>query len=187
MKWIALAFLGSMAACTARGSAVRVDVESASSAAFAGYKTFGFRPAETPPPPLEMSAGTFEVERRLKALVTAELERKGYTVQTGPGHPDFVMSFAAGYVEDPPYGGEPPMFDMPEKRAIVIDAFDGASEAHVWHGTGEAEVTVQTRDDHLPQASVERVLASFLARTPGGISTNGASVLQVAPATAHFQ
>jgi hypothetical protein len=68
----------------------------------------------------------------------------------------------------PIYGGEPPMFDMPTKGAIVMDAFDGSSAAQVWHGSGEAMVDANGLDYPLLRASVHRMLASFPARGTRG-------------------
>lgn len=99
----------------------------------------------------------------MRPIISAELVRKGYAEQRGPGHPDFVVRFAYGYAEDPPFGGEEPLFEMPEKSAIVIDAFDASSAAQVWHGTGQAEVDPDKNDDPLLETRIRRVLASFPA------------------------
>lgn len=171
MKSTALLLFATLAAC---GSTMPpgwlVDTKSSAAASFAAYRTFGFTPAEAPPAPFQVSARSFEVERRMRAVISGELVRKGYAEQPGPGHPDFVVGFASGCAEERPFGGEAPLFEMPEKGAIVIDAFDAASAAQVWHGTGEAEVDPERIDDRLLQMSVQRVLASFPARSTNGLS-----------------
>jgi hypothetical protein len=167
MKTIGLAFLGAMAACvTTHLPNVLVQTQSSALSSFAPYHTFGFRIAGMPPAPFQVSARSFEVERRMRSLVVAQLVGKGYAEQQGSAHPDFVVSFSAGYADDPPPGGEPPMFEMPVKGAIVIDVFDASSDAHVWHATAEAEVEPTQLDDRLLRVAVQRALASFPARGP---------------------
>jgi Domain of unknown function (DUF4136) len=165
MKTIGLAFLGAMASCvSSQLPNVLVQTQSSAIESFAPYHTFGFRLAGTPPEPFQVSARSFEVERRMRSLVVAQLVGKGYTEQLGSARPDFVVTFSAGYADDPPAGGEPPMFEMPVKGAIIIDAFDASSDAHVWHATAEAEVEATQIDDPLLQVAVRRALASFPVR-----------------------
>ena len=104
----------------------------------------------------------------MRSLVAAELVRKGYAEQPGPAHADFVVTLASGYAEEPVFGTEAPMFETVEKGEIVIDAFDASSAGHVWHGTGETEVDPKRINDQLLQVGVERVLASFPARSSEG-------------------
>jgi hypothetical protein len=101
----------------------------------------------------------------MRSLVVAELVRKGYAEQPGPANPDFVVTLASGYAEEPVYVGEEPSSEA-VVGAIVIDAFDVSSTAQVWHGTAEAEVDPEGINDQLLQAGVRRVLASFPARSP---------------------
>jgi hypothetical protein len=171
MKAIVLVLFATVAACTWKSSpAVLVQTESAAAASFEAYRTFGFGIAEAPPAPFQVSARSFQVERRMRALIAAELVRKGYAEQTGPAHPDLLVRFASGDVEDPPYGDEPPMFELPEKGVIVIDVFDASIGAQVWHSSGEVEVDSRRIDDQLLQISIQRVLASFPGRGTHGLS-----------------
>jgi Domain of unknown function (DUF4136) len=167
MRSIGFLFLGAMTACASTHLPnVLVQTQSSAVASFAPYHTFGFRLAGAPPAPFRMSARSFEVERRIRSLVVAQLVGKGYTEQRETARPDFVVTLSVGYADDPPPGGEPPMFDMPEEGAITIDVFDTSSEAHVWHGEAEAEVDATRINDRLLQLCVRRVLASFPARDP---------------------
>jgi hypothetical protein len=170
MKSIGLILVGALTACAATTSpTVRVQTDSSAVASFAAYRTFGFGLAEAPPAPFQVSARSFEVQRRMRSLVAAELVRKGYAEQPGPAHPDFVVTLASGYAEQPPvYAGEAPLFETAETGAIVINAFDASSAAQVWHGVGETEVDRKKIDDHLLQTGVESVLASFPARSSEG-------------------
>jgi len=168
MKSIGIILLGAMTACAATTSpTVRVQTESSAVASFAAYRTFGFRLAGTPPAPFQVSARSFEVERRMRSLVVAELVHKGYTEQPGPAHPDFVVALASGYATEPVYVGQEPA-ETVEKGAIVVDAFDASSSAHVWHSTAETEVDPKQINDQLLQVGVQRVLASFPARGSEG-------------------
>jgi hypothetical protein len=167
VKSIGLLFLGAVAACASTPSPnVLVQTQSSPDTSFAGYRTFGFRHAEAPPAPFEVSARSFEVERRVRALVVAQLVSKGYMEQTAPANPDFFVTLSAGYADDPPFGGEAPLFETDEKGAFVIDVFDASSAAHVWHGTAEAEVDPRQINDQLLQVGVRRALSSFPARGP---------------------
>jgi hypothetical protein len=170
MKSIGLILLGALTACAATTSpTVRVQTDSSAVASFAAYRTFGFGLAEGPPAPFQVSARSFEVQRRMRSLVAAELVRKGYTEQPGPAHPDFVVTLASGYAEQPPvYGGEAPLFETGKTGAIVINAFDASSAAQVWHGVGETEVDREKINDHLLQTGVQSVLASFPTRSSEG-------------------
>ncbi|HSY21832.1 MAG TPA: DUF4136 domain-containing protein [Polyangiaceae bacterium] len=160
-----------MAACTWKSSpAVLVETESSAAASFAAYRTFGFGIAEAPPAPFQVSARSFEEERRMRGLIAVELVRKGYAEQRGPAPPDLLVRFASGDVEDPPYGDEPPMFELPVKGVIVIDVFDASIGAQVWHSSGEVEVDARRIDDQVLQQSVQRVLASFPGRGTNGLS-----------------
>jgi hypothetical protein len=167
MKSIGLVLLAAMAAC-AESPTVVVHTDSSPVASFATYRTFGFGLAGPPPAPFRETARSFAVERRMRSLVVAELVRKGYTEQPGPANPDFVVTFASGYTTEDFSMGEAPLFETADIGAIVIDAFDASSAAHVWHGTGETEVSPAKINDQLLQAGVHRVLASFPVRGAEG-------------------
>jgi hypothetical protein len=176
MKPIVLALFATMTACAWKSyPAVLVETESAAAASFAAYRTFGFGIAEAPPAPFQVSARSFEEERRMRALIAAELVRKGYAEQAGPAQPDLIVRFASGDAEDPPYGDEPPMFELPVKGVIVIDVFDASIGAQVWHSSGEVEVDARRIDEPLLQRSVQRVLASFPGRGTNGLSGLGST------------
>jgi hypothetical protein len=170
MRSIGLVLLGALTACATTSSpTVLVHTDSSPVASFANYRTFGFGLAGAPPAPLRESARSFTVERGVRSLVAAELVRKGYVEQ--PTNPDFVVTFASGYTTEDFFMGEPPLFGPAEIGAIVIDAFDASSAAHVWHGTGETEVSPGKVNDQLLQVGVHRVLGSFPVRGAEGLSS----------------
>jgi hypothetical protein len=165
--------VGTVAACgAARAPEGRVHTESSEASALANYRTFGFRPAGQPAAPFEVSARSFEVERRIRPLIVAGLVQKGYMEQAGDqAKPDFVIVFGSGYAQGPAPSvdqqGGAGLAATPsiEKGRIAIDAFDSSSDTQVWHGTAEAVVDPQKIDDRLLQTAVQQVLASFPARS----------------------
>src|SRR5580700_7035064 len=98
MKAIAIVLAATVAACQATTSSVagtsHVQTTSAEASAFAAFRTFGFRLAEEPPSPYQLSARSFEVERRVHDMVAAELVRKGYT-ETG-ADADLLVRISSG-------------------------------------------------------------------------------------------
>jgi hypothetical protein len=168
--FVLLGFVGAMTACGAAGSSgtpVRTT-DSSLGAAFANYHTFGFRFAGQPAAPFEVSARSFEGERRMRPLIVAELLRKGYEEQTGRDKPDFTVSFGLGYAKEANQLTEQTATPI-EKGRMAIDAFDTSSNAQVWHGTAEAQVNPAKIDDSLLAAAVQQLLAPFPAR--GGAVT----------------
>lgn len=177
MKTLALVLVGTVTACAAAVSAPPaispgrvVHTETAPSAPFARYHTFAFRLASTPPSPFTVSARSFEVERRMRLLIVNELLSKGYVEQTGDGPPDFFLRIASGYSKEtvssnaePGSEWSPPKREI-QKGEIVIDAFDAASDTHVWHGSSVAEVDPEKIDDTRLQSGVRQVMLTFPAR-----------------------
>jgi hypothetical protein len=173
MKAIAIILAATMAACQATTASVpgtsHVQTTSAEAAAFAPFRTFGFRLAEQPPSPYELSARSFEVEHRVHDLVAAELVGKGYT-ETGPDA-DLLVRISSGTVgEDKPEpittsGGnenEPQRITVGE---VVVDAFDRGTGQQVWHGTARAEIDPQRINGPALQAAVQRMLTPFPTRS----------------------
>jgi Domain of unknown function (DUF4136) len=173
MKEIAIALAATLAACQATTSSglgtARVQTTSAGAAAFAPFRTFGFRLAEEPPPPYQLSARSFEVERRVRDLVAAELGRKGYAESRADA--DLLVRISSGTVRediaDPitTSGGTENESEMITEDEIVVDAFDGATAQQVWHGTAQAEADPQRINEPALQEDVRRILAPFPRRT----------------------
>jgi hypothetical protein len=173
MKKIAIVLAATMAACQATTSSgpgtSRVQTTSAGATAFAPFRTFGFRLSEAPPPPYELSARSFEVERRVRDLVAAELARKGYR-EAGPDA-DLLVRISSGTVwEEKPApittsGGTENEPQLITEDEIVVDAFDRATAQQVWHGTAQAEVDPQRIDEPALQDDVGRMLTPFPRRT----------------------
>jgi hypothetical protein len=108
----------------------------------------------------------------MRPLIVAELSRKGYAEQVGEGRPDFAVVFASGYAPvvasgGTQQGGGQEFSTRVEKNELVVDAFDTSSDVQVWHGTADSNVSPEKIDDQSLQASVQRLLAPFPARSAG--------------------
>jgi Domain of unknown function (DUF4136) len=181
MKAIVIVLGAAMAACQATASSTTPQIRavSAENVQFRHYRTFGFRLADRPPSPYEVSARSFEVERRLYQLVASELAQKGY--KEAGSRADFLVRLSSGSnhvgrpAEPGADGRAPRAITMGE---VVVDAFDASTAQQVWHATAEAEIGADGINDGVLQSSVRRMLASFPARSTG--ESEGATALQPA-------
>jgi hypothetical protein len=169
MKAIAVVLVTMMAACApaAPSGPVQVLSASAGTARFAPFRTFGFRLAEAPPPPYQVSARSFEVERLAHDMVAAELVRKGYT--DGGANADLLLRISSGaatryasVVLAESDGERPQSITTGE---VVVDAFDRSTAQQVWHGTARAEIDPQRIDEPGLRAAVHELLAPFPERS----------------------
>jgi hypothetical protein len=166
MKAIAVVLAATLAACQATTSSVPgksyVQTTSAEAAAFAPFRTFGFRLAEKPPSPYELSARSFEVERRVHDMVAAELVGKGYTeagadadllirISSGsaPGEKPEPITTSGGTENDP---------QTITVGEVVVDAFNRGTGQQVWHGVAQAEIDPKRINEPALQATVHRML-----------------------------
>jgi hypothetical protein len=169
MKAIALVCVTMMAACAAPAPAGSVQVQSASAetASFAPFRTFGFRLAEIPPSPYQVSARSFEVERLAHDMVAAELVRKGYTDAGANG--DFLVRISSGaatqYTSTVMSGSDEDRLQSVTTGEVMVDAFDRSTAQQVWHGTARAEVDPRRINEPELQAAVHQLLAPFPARS----------------------
>jgi uncharacterized protein DUF4136 len=169
-------FLGLCALLSAGASGAiscvkEVQAHSASlrTAPFARYHTFSFADAEGSPAGYAVSPRSAEVQRRIKPLIVAVLEEKGYTPATGKG--DFVVAYGSGRREvTTRHSGpaKPEWLDEDEEEdfvegSIVIDVFDGTNDGQVWHGASRAEINPEKIDPGQLERSVRKVLAPYPA------------------------
>src|ERR1700722_5822999 len=165
MKTLSFVLVAAMSACGAATPPDRhVAVRSVGSTTFASYRTFGIGPAREPAPPFQLSARAFELEERMRPLVGPELLRKGYAEEAGGAKPDVLLKFAAGYDTTPPAPQREGNKGGGMTGEIVVDAFDGATEAQVWRGTAQSEVDPDKIDPQLLQYAVEHLLLTFPGR-----------------------
>jgi hypothetical protein len=168
MKTMAIVFAATVAACatTSSGSS-EVQAISAAPSTFTSYRTFGFRVAGEPPSPYQVSARSFEVERRMHDLVATALAHKGYR-EAGTS-PDFLIRLSSGTLEvdatqtyDGMATGENDSFILGE---MVVDAFDGSTAQQVWHGTAQAEIDPQRINERAIGAALRQMLEPFPERS----------------------
>jgi hypothetical protein len=167
VKWIACAWLGASMGCNATASqpppASASGIGSPQSD-FAAYKTFSLAPANPPADGYEVTPRSLEVQRRLAALVTAALEKRGYSEALQDA--DLLVKVSAGSGEatgDKTQRGNP---EEPMPAGFIgIDAYDSRTGVTVWHGSGQAELKQQEPiEDALLERGVERILADFPVR-----------------------
>jgi hypothetical protein len=172
MKAIAIILTATLGACQATTSAgpgpSHVQTTSAETATFAPFRTFGFRDAEQPPPPYQLSARSFEVERRVHDVVAAELARKGYA-ETG-ADADLLIRVSSGTnvidkgLPITTSGGtenDPKLVTVGE---VVVDAFNRETGQQVWHATAQAEINPERINEPALQATVQRMMTPFPTR-----------------------
>jgi hypothetical protein len=168
MKAITIVFAATVAACatTSSGSS-QVQAISAEPGTFTAYRTFGFRLAAEPPFPYEVSARSFEVERRMHDLVATALARKGYR-EASPS-PDFWVRLSSGTLKvdsTQAYDGTATSEnDSLILGEMVVDAFDGSTAQQVWHGIAKAEIDPQRINERAIGAALQQMLAPFPGRS----------------------
>jgi hypothetical protein len=169
MKATALVIVTMMAGCapTPPSSPVQVQSASAETASFTPFRTFGFRLAEVPPAPYQVSARSFEVERLAHDMVASELVRKGYT--DGGTDADFLVRISSGaatqYTSSVMSGSDEDRLQSVTTGEVVVDAFDRSTAQQVWHGTARAEIDPQRVSERQLQDAVHQLLAAFPARS----------------------
>jgi hypothetical protein len=169
MKAMAIVVVTMMAGCapTPPSSPVQVQSASAERASFAPFRTFGFRLAEVPPSPYQVSARSFEVERLAHDMVAAELVRKGYA--DAGVNADFLVRVSSGaatqYTSTVMSGTDEDRLQAVTTGEVVVDAFDRSTAQQVWHGTARAEIDPQRINEPQLHAAVHQLLAPFPART----------------------
>jgi hypothetical protein len=135
MKAMAIVLATTVAACatTSSSGSPQVQAISAEPRTFTPYRTFGFRLAGEPPSPYQVSARSFEVERRMHDLVATALAQKGY--REASASPDFLVRLSSGTLQvdatqsyDGVSTGESDSVLLGE---LVVDAFDGSTAQQV--------------------------------------------------------
>ena len=160
--WVASGAAG-MIACV---QPVGVHTASLKTAPFGSYRTFSLADPEGPPEGYKMSPRSAQVQRRLRPLIEAELQAKGYSLATGKG--DFVVAYGSGrrevsirHPQRAPWSDEDENEDFVE-GSVVIDVFDGSNDGQVWHGATRAQID----PDKIDQAQLERTVRLLLATYP---------------------
>ncbi len=165
MKLVALTLLAALAAAC-QTSGPRVQSAMSPGAPFARYHTFSFGGAEGPPVGSYLSAGSWDVQNRLRPVVSAALARKGYAEDFGKA--DFVVRLESGTADllDTPVD-EDVVNDATTGRlapglSVAIDMYDAATGARVWRGATVVATKGGRSDDRL----LERIATSAFAELP---------------------
>jgi hypothetical protein len=169
---VSVRLLGLILACaaTACGTASPAtqlrQPESAPITGLADSRTFAFGLPSQPVPPFEPRARWSEVERRLRPLLAAELESKGYTETTQGDRANFVVVVASGSTQDGVSEGQAGGTRPVVKGRVVVDAFNASNDVRVWRQEVESDVDLQNTNDNLLRAVVRRMMVSFPDRHP---------------------
>jgi hypothetical protein len=174
MKWIALALVVAVTSCVRAASTDKSsgNVIVAPHASFANYHSFSFGLSEPPKPGYEVTTRSLEVQRKLRLVVLASLQKRGYTLDEAGG--DFVVKLAAGT--------GPAVYIAPEgydERAtnsglaqgfIGMSVYDRATGSEVWQASAFAEISPAKIDDSLLEMGVNHMLREFPARQSGQVA-----------------
>jgi len=169
MKWMALALLGVTSCATAAAPHKPVATSvSSPHASLADYHTFSFGLADQPKSGFEVTPRSLEVQRRLRPLVLAALEERGYSENDAKA--DFIVKLATGTGAVPAPGAERALPSSVARGFIGIDIYDAQAGTQVWQGSAFAEVDPEKIDDSLLKMGVSHMLSSFPARQAGGVA-----------------
>ncbi len=164
------------AGCAGCGNAIDVHTNTAPAADFSRYQTFGFGPPEAVSAHYGEAQRTDEAQLRTQALVSEILQSKGYRPAAPP---DLVVRLAAGIrrkampfpLAAPAPGSSPadPWFRENEadeilEGALVVDVYDRASGALLWHGAARAFIDPDHFDEERLRRGVAAIMNSFPAR-----------------------
>jgi hypothetical protein len=171
MKWMSFALLSTLTACgtaAAPNTAVATSVASPH-ASLASYHTFSFGLADQPKPGYEVTPRSLEVQRRLRPVVLAALEARGYTEDEAKA--DFIVKLAAGTGDLPSQQAERAVPTGLARGFIGIDIYDAPTGSQVWQGSAFAEIDPEKIDDSLLKMGVTHMLADFPARDTAGVAS----------------
>jgi len=173
MKWMTLALIGFVTACSsteAKPPHTAASAVGAPRADFARYQTFSFGPANPPASGYETTERSLEVQRRLTPMVQASLQKRGYAESADKSDLLIKISTGSGALAgDKIQRGNP----GPETATgfIGIDAYDRETGASVWHGSAFAEIDPARIDDALLAMGVEHMLSDFPSHGAAGSET----------------
>jgi hypothetical protein len=174
MKWMTIALMGTLSSCAAAAPPrqTAATVITSPHAPLGSYSTFSFGLSDPPRAGYEVTPRSLEVQRRLRLVVLAALQERGYTADDAGG--DFVVKLAAGTGPDESKGGQLERA-VPTGLArgyIGIDIYDRSTGSEVWQGSAFAEIDPATIDDSLLKMGVNHMLKDFPMKNTGGVATS---------------
>jgi hypothetical protein len=168
MKLIPLAAIAALSACNAAAPTPKTAATTVASPhiSLASYRTFSFGLSDPPKVGYEVTPRSLEVQRRLRSVVLAELQQRGYTADDAQG--DLIVKLAAGtgpeLLRDAEKGAERATPSGLARGFIGIDIYDGSTGVEVWQGSAFAEIDPAKIDDSLLEMGVSHMLKDFPTR-----------------------
>ena len=176
MKWITVALVGALTSCAAAAPPRQTAATAIASprAPFGSYHSFSFGLSDPPKAGYDVTPRSLEVQRRLRSVVLAALQERGYTAEDAGG--DFVVKLAAGTGPDvyrgEPMGSERTISTGLARGFIGIDIYDRSTGSEVWQGSAFAEIDPAAIDDSLLKMGVDHMLKDFPRKESGGVATS---------------
>jgi hypothetical protein len=158
------------------GNAIHVHTTTSPTADFSRYQTFTIGAPERAPTRFHEAPRATQAEQRAQELVTDILQSKGYRLTPNA---DLVVRIAAGLRPRqvpipmaPPLPGSPPAETWSTENppgeilegALVVDVYDGATGALLWHSAATAFIDPDRFDDDRLRRGVAEVMSTFPER-----------------------
>jgi hypothetical protein len=146
--------------------APRVRTVASPSASFARYRTFAIGLTEMRTAGYEISPRSLEVQRRLRPLVLAAFEGRGYLASEDAAQADLIVRYASDARIAEALGPEqrPESARVVTEGAIFIDVFERSTGIELWQGSVMADVSPEHIDDALLARGVEELVSRFPTR-----------------------
>jgi hypothetical protein len=158
------------------GNAIDVHTTTSPTADFSRYHTFTIGASERVPTRYHEASRATQAEQRAQELVTEILQSKGYRLTPNA---DLVVRISAELRHRqvpipmaPPLPGSPPAETWSTEDgageilegALVVDVYDGATGALLWHGAATAFIDPDRFDDDRLRRGVAEVMSTFPER-----------------------
>jgi hypothetical protein len=157
------------------GAQRTIEVASATNTPLPTFRTYRFGFAEQPPAGFQISSRALDVEQKMRDLVAAVLQRKGF--EQVDAKSDFVVRLSAGTLREEVSKVAPDGVESEHvlRGEIVINAYDSNKETQLWHGAATAVINPDRINDARLQTAVEQIMSSFPPRTVGRASAPAGS------------
>jgi len=161
LSLVGLACLGGVACHTAAANGPEIATVTAPNGDIARHRSFSFGLTKAAPTGFEDSPRTFEVDRRVRELITEALTQKGYVETRDQG--DILIRFGAGDHEVI-HGDQVLDQTQHDFGRLDIDAYDAATKLELWRAVAVVEINPKRIDDVAVTRSVRGAMATFPAR-----------------------
>jgi hypothetical protein len=165
MKLCVVTLLGALTISCGGTAAHMAQVRTAAapSASFSQYRTFAVGLTEAPPSGYQVSSRSLEAQMRIRPLIVAALEERGYTPQREGDRADLTVRFASETREAPVrnIAKNPDNHETILEGALIVDVFDSATGVQVWHGSAVTKVARDHLDEGLLATGVHELIGRF--------------------------